>query len=203
MELENVKLNKTARREEVMAFVILKDILFEQSNFFIGDNLNINMPDIYSQDGLIGAEVVTCETFNNYKKAEKFKLGNVFDNVLIKNKKKLSSYKPSVQLEEFMPQNQEYYFNLQSVLKDKLQNISTNHYSCHDMYLIVLSNLGNKKDISISQVFEICKQENNKCLQRYKGIFIVLEDKILEIDQNNNCKILKDFSVNKFDEFNK
>ena len=199
IHIDNIILNKTARKEEVLAYIICKDYIFGDKDCYIGDAMNSNCPDIYTTDKTIGAEVVMCDTFSTFKNIEKYKIGNVFDNdnKIKTNPKSLynKKYSSGLKLKQIIPPAEEYYQNLIKALNSKLENLNTNHYDgCKHLYLIVVSNLAHKDYVSVDKVFEIGKEVISNYPRHYENVYITLGSKILSIDKDLKCEVIKDFS---------
>ena len=203
IKLENVTTNDTARKEEVLAYLICQEYIFGDKSCFIGDDSNC--PDIYTKDKQTGAEVVVCESYDTFNKISKTKLGNINrQNKLPKdyNKKNIYLYKKhtelNVDIDLGMTPQQEFELTFQNALESKLDNLNGNSYtSCKQNNLIVLSCFKNKSFAKDEIIFDLCKNTMKNYKKQYENIFVVINQKVLAIDKDQNCKLLKDLSKTK------
>ena len=204
---ENVKLNKTARKEEILAYVTCKDYIFPNKECLIGDSALANCPDIYAKDFSIGAEVVICECADTFARIQKFKTGNAFKNKPCINKNKKSLYLKHKFLNEeykaYITEEEEYFYQLEQLLTDKLINQKHKHYrACKEMNLIVMSCFKDKKFIIDEEIFEFCEilmKIHNTHDNPYNAIYIVLGDRTLKIDNKFVYSVLSDLRIKKND----
>lgn len=56
-----LKINKTAKPPEIIAAKLLGDRFFNDKNLIVGDDSNLKIPDIYTEDLSIGIEVVQLD----------------------------------------------------------------------------------------------------------------------------------------------
>lgn len=199
INLENVTTNKTARIEEVLAYIICKDYIFKDMECAIGDKANL--PDIYSKDYLVGLEVAVCETYETLKKIEGNFQGNLENLAKYFKKKKTFKYNKTSYLNEYFKQvnpSEEYFAKLNDILNNKLQHQEDNVYhKCKNNYLIILSCFEDKKYLNTQQLIETIKQKAGLFKNKYNGIFVSLGDKLLFFDKNLNSKILSDINLHK------
>lgn len=201
---EHLSLNKTARKEELLAYVICKDYIFGNKKCLVGDSVKANCPDIYCEDFSIGAEVVICENADTFNKIQRLKTGNAFDrNKVRKNKKSLYEYlskQPNINkdYQKYIVEEEEYFYKLENLVTEKLLNQKNKQYkACKEMNLIVMSCFKDKTFVDDEEIFEYCKILMQLHNNPYKAVYIVLSDRTLMIDNNYNKKILSDLRINK------
>lgn len=203
IRLENVDINKTARTEELLAYIICKDYIFENKECKIGDSSFPNCPDIYATDLSVGAEVVVCENYDTLKRIEKYFQGNIETKPPLKrpNKKTLDIFKLPQGLtdyRQYISDQDEYMQKLNDVLFDKLSNQQNNQYrACKKVNLIIMSCFDDKKYITPNMILNTLKEYIELFDNRYNAIYFVLGNHLLYIDQNLNCKVLSDTSLKK------
>lgn len=201
IRLKNVDINKTARTEELFAYIICKDYIFGDKECRIGDSSFANCPDIYATDLSVGAEVVVCENYDTLKRIEKNFQGNIATKKPIqrKNKKSLDFYKLPDGLtdyKQYISEQDEYMQKLNDILWDKLSNQQYTHYSaCKKVNLIILSCFDDKKYISPKTILNTIKEYAELFDNRYNAIYFALGNYLLCIDSNLNCKVLSDTTL--------
>ena len=122
---------------------------------------------------------------------------NSLNNKIKTNPKSLynKKYSSGLKLKQIIPPAEEYYQNLIKALNSKLENLNTNHYDgCKHLYLIVVSSLAHKDYGSVDKVFEIGKEVISNYPRHYENVYITLGSKILSIDKDLKCEVIKDFS---------
>lgn len=59
---KKLKINKTAKSPEIIVAKLLGDCFFNDKTLMVGDDYNLKVPDIYTEDLSIGIEVVQIDT---------------------------------------------------------------------------------------------------------------------------------------------
>ncbi|MBO5885029.1 MAG: hypothetical protein J6Q51_04460 [Clostridia bacterium] len=203
IRLETVDINKTARTEELLAYIICKDYIFEDKECKIGDSSFPNSPDIYATDLSVGAEVVVCENYDTLKRIEKYFQGNIeTKEPIVRDKKKLTPFVlPNwvTEYKQYITDKDEYMQNLTTVLFDKLTNQQNNQYrACKNVNLIIMSCFADKKYISPKMILNTVKEYAELFENRYNSIYFVLGNYLLCVDKNLNCKVLSDTTLKKY-----
>lgn len=180
-----LKICKNAKFEEIKAYKILKSVLFYDKITVVGDDAEKFLPDIYTEDFSIGAEVTSCEhlsqflkeTYKNLgRKNEKFDknakfLMNGYDNLSLKDKNILFN-------EEF-----------EKVLEKKIKKIK-NYKKCQSINLIIVSDNELKPFIRRETLSKIYKNLVEKYKVKYDHLFLVYNN-CLYVDINYNFIKLK------------
>lgn len=203
MKEENLSLNKTARKEEVLAYIFCKEYIFGDKECVVGDSAKAYCPDIYAKDFSVGAEVVICENAETFKAIQKRKTGNAFNKTKQqKEKKSIHEYKQqtpfiNTEYKKYISEENEFFDNFEHSITEKLINQKNNHYkACKEMNLIVLSCFKEKVFVEDKEIFDylqiLMELHNNP----YKSIYVVLGDRTLKIDNNYKRIILSDLRNN-------
>ena len=184
----NLIIKNNARKDEIKAYFLLKDILLNDKNVIVGDDIANKLPDIYSEDKKIGIEVTSLEHIAEF----------------IKEKYNLSYKKPSKNYKDIV----DYYENLSlkdknilfnnefEILLEKKMKKKTNYASCENISLIIISDNEKKPYIRRESLVEIYRKLCIKYNKKYDNLFFYYNDTLYVNIYNDFVKIKK-FNFNK------
>lgn len=164
---ENVIIAKNAKKEEVKAYYILKDTLFNNAEVFIGDNIEKGLPDIYTSDHVIGVEVTSCEHLaqflaeNDY---EKQKLNNGRQN---RTKKIIEEYS-ALSLKD---KNLLFISEFKKLLEKKIKRIPA-YKSVKNISLIIMSDNINKEFIRRDTLSNLYRELVEEYKVKFDNLFL-------------------------------
>lgn len=151
-----------AKLDEIKAYFILKDILFENKLTIIGDDYQKLVPDIYTKDLSIGVEVVSCEHISSY----------LHETLILSNPKKVNKVSLEFcnnllsEYENLSLKDKQLLFNaeFEKQVSKKLRKIE-NYSGVEDLNLFVMSDNENKSFIRREVLLQIY---NDACKGRKK-----------------------------------
>lgn len=196
IDLDKLTFQSTARKEEILAYILCGEYIFGDKETIIGDKLDEFCPDIYSKDKSVGAEVVVCESFQTFQKIAKLKLG------LVNKVKPRSVNKKNIYLfkkdnynnaEESTLYKENFHSILEKNLTEKLKKHNgINYDGCKNMNLIVLSCYKDKQLVQDEDIFKTCIKVMDRFKEQYENIYVCINNKILQISKYREFSILKD-----------
>lgn len=180
----NVIIYKNAKKEEIKAYYVLKDIFFNDKDTVVGDDISKGLPDIFTEDYSIGVEVTSCEHISQFLKENKktltkeeiTNLVNYYDNLSLKDKN--------------------LFFNgeFENILEKKIRKIG-NYKSCKSINLIIMSDNEDKHFIRRESLAKIYRNLVEKYKKKYDNIFLYYND-CLYVEINGQFMKLKKIKFN-------
>lgn len=193
---------------ELYAYYLLKDILFNKSNTYIGDSGNA--PDLMTDDCKIGCEVTCSEDPSIFTIMKKLgfdkKNSKKYKSINLKyvNKKyiRLKSYSDEEQNEkqiftlykkDFTLQDKEEYLNhFNYIVSKKLKKLNRGLYNdCENVFLIVLSDFRLKPNVNIEELQNIYKNLCKEYSRNFCAVFVTINNKVYLFDANE-IRLMKD-----------
>lgn len=156
---ENVIIAKNAKKEEIKAYYILKDTLFNNAEVFIGDNIEKGLPDIYTSDHVIGVEVTSCEHLAQFLAENDYEMQKVNIGRQNRTKKIIEEYR-ALSLKD---KNLLFISEFKKLLEKKIKRIPA-YKSVKNISLIIMSDNINKEFIrrdTLSNLYRELVEEYN------------------------------------------
>lgn len=158
----NYIVKDNAKLDEIKAYFVLKDVLFQDKLTLIGDDWRKLVPDIYTKDLSIGVEVVSCEHISSY----------LHETLILSNPKKVNKVSLDFcnnlinEYENMSLKDKQLLFNaeFEKQVSKKLRKIE-NYSGVKDLNLFVISDNENKNFIRREILLELY---NNACKGRKK-----------------------------------
>lgn len=188
-----LRLLDTARKEEIFAYETLKDFLFNKKITYIGDDIENGLPDIFTDDFLIGVEVVTCERRVIHKYTEKNRLPIKFS-MKIKSDKIVNRGGQKIRQSE----QDEYYQNLRINIAKKLKLLKQGNYSgTKNIFLCILSVYEKKPYIDLNVVAKIYFEETKKLNIKFDMLLFIVNKTLYGINEKNEFAIIEEYNYSK------
>lgn len=190
--MQDLVIKQNAKPEEIKAYNILKEYLFNGKKTIIGDSFEKKLPDIYTEDLSIGVEVTSCEHISQYLKEANKKypikkdygrIINAYDKLSLKDKNLLFN-------DEF-----------EEVLSKKIKKISF-YKNCKSINLIIISDNEDKHFIRRDSLSSIYEKLVEKYSKKYDNLFLFLND-TLYLDINYRFVKIKKYKKNEDEYGNK
>ena len=212
--------DKSAKNTEVMLGYFLHKKVYPEKTLYIGDGQG-KFPDIRTNDLSLGIEVVQAEYAEDFaskiilKKFIKFK-GNAkkiknyvrtkmgaFETLLFVNKNKVEAW--SIKLVGYSKYFSKYIF--EKAIAKKLEKLNDGNYAAinGEINLAIVSVYRTKPEKTIKEIQEKYESAKDSYRLKFKKIFVLLPDKLFEIDGENinRYDILENELENLEDEFKK
>lgn len=195
VNIDKLKLSKTARKEEILAYIICGEYIFGDREVVVGDNFDESCPDIYSVDRQIGAEVVICESFKTFQKMAKKYTGLArklrAKPESIKKLFDVNRYITKPRIERSFLQEEKFSQILKTNISNKLEKLNKHSYdSCKQKNLVILSCFRTKTFATPEKVHKCVIGIMNNYKKQYDNIYICINTNTLKIDKDKNLEIL-------------
>lgn len=157
----NIVILKNAKKEEIKAYNLLKDILFEDKETVVGDLIEKRLPDIFTKDLSVGVEVTSCEHLSQF---------------LIENRRTLRNKDAEIIMdyyENMSLKDKNLFFNMEfeKILENKIRKIG-NYKSCKSINLIIMSDNEEKHYIRRDSLAKIYQSLVEKYKVKYDNLFL-------------------------------
>lgn len=196
-EMGHLIIDKSAKNTEIMLGYFLHKKVYPEKDLYIGDGQG-KFPDIRTEDLSLGIEVVQAEYAEDFaskiilKKYVKFKgdakkIKNfiktklrAFETLLFVNKNKVEAW--TIKLTGYSKYFSKYIFE-KATLK-KLEKLNDGNYGAikGEINLGIISVYQAKPDKVIKEIQEKYEQVKDSYRLKFKKIFVLLTDRLFEID---------------------
>lgn len=199
-----------ARKEELYAYLLLKDYLFQNKQVRIGDNGQNGLPDVYSTDFQVGLEVTRAETPKTFEIASKL-FGTLKNNDFDTTSLRFVSHKPKhnhlkqakgLAGANYKTRNRYEAYTSEQVLDEfefvlnkkfsKLNNRES-YNAVQKKNLIILSDYIYKDFITIEDYKDIYDNVATQYDIKFDNVFITLNNELYAINAKGNMALLSDY----------
>ena len=199
-ESRGLIVEKSAKNTEIMLGYFLQKKVYQDKLLHVGDGQG-KFPDIRTDDLSLGIEVVQAEYAEDFaskiimKKFIKFK-GNAkkiknyirtkmkaFETLLFVNKNKVEAW--TIKLVGYSKYFSKYIF--EKAIAKKLEKLNDGNYDSinGEINLAIISVYRDKPDRIIKEIQEKYESAKDSYRLRFKKIFVLLPDRLFEIDDKN------------------
>ena len=197
-------LRQNYHREELYAYLLLKDVLFQDRVALIGDDGTHGVPDLSTMDRKVCCEVTVSETMSVFDVIRKMFLGPIekpeIDKLKLANVKYVNIKPAHIQPAEYKldkvglssEEKEEYLKHFEYILRKKIIKLNKGTYrKSEKTFLIVLSDFKQKNNIHLSEIQAIYKNTVNNYRKKFDGVFVTLNNQLFLFNPEGDFKLIK------------